>query len=399
MNKKISLGAAVAFMVVVAGITFCITMMVSFNHFNTMVLNVKAREEMYKKIADVDREARQNFSGVIDEEYLLDMASAGYVRGLNDKYSYYMSKNQYEQRMKDLSGKEVGIGITADKDDSGYLKVKKVLAGSPAEVEGVMKGDYIVSIAGNDLKTISNDNAQRLMKGEVGTKVSIVYRRDGVDTTKDIIRTDITVPTVEFKMLEDNAVITILSFDKLTNSHFQDAVDKAVKQDAKAIIFDLRNCSGDSIESVSAMLNTLLPVGEMGTIIDNNGNTTKVGLSDKFEIDLPMATVVNNKTMGVSELFVAALRDFNKANSVGTTTYGKGLLQSVIQLTDGSAINITTKKMLPPSGTDFNEVGVKPDYEVKLSSELESRIDEITEQEDSQLQKAIDVVNSKKLNS
>lgn len=396
MNKKVSLGAAITFMVVVAGITFCITMMVALNHFNTKVYNVKSREEMYKKIADVDRETRQNFSGVIDEEVLLDSLSAGYIKGIGDKYSYYLTKNQYEQRLRDLSGKYVGIGITSAKDESGYLKVKKVLKDSAADKSGIQVGDHIVSIANTDLKAVSNENSQRLLKGEVGTKVNVVYRRNGVDETIEIIRTDISIPSVELSMNDTNAIIKISTFDDLTYTQFNTAIDKAVKQNATAIIFDLRNCTGDSLNSAKAMLNVLLPSGEMGKIIDNHGKETPVGSSDKFEINLPMATIINNKTMGSAEFFAATLRDFKKSNSIGALSYGKGLMQTLFKLTDGSAVNITTSQIFPPSNEPIEGVGIKPDYEVKLSTEQEQRFDELTPEEDSQLQKAIEVVNSKK---
>lgn len=397
MNKKISLGAAIAFMVVVAGITFCITMMVSLNHFNTMVLNVKNREEMYKKIADVDREVRQNFNGTIDEETLMDAISSGYIKGLGDKYSSYLTKDQYEQALKDASGKEVGIGITFVKEESGYLRVRKVLGGSPAEDAGIQKGDYIISIADTDLKLVSSDNAERLMKGEVGTKLKLVYRRDGVDTPKDdIVRTDIRMPTVEWRMVGENAVIQISKFDKITHVEFQEALDGAVRENATGLIFDLRNCTGDNLDAAKSMLNTLLPAGKIGTLIDKSGNKSVLGTSDKYEVELPMTTIINGKTTGVAELFVAVLRDFGKANSVGITSYGKALLQTTIPLTDGSAINLTTAHYYPPSGEEINGVGIKPDYEVKLSSEQEAGFDNLTDETDPQIQKALEVINSKK---
>ncbi len=287
----------------------------------------------------------------------------------------------------------MGIGITSAKDESGYLKVKKVLKNSPAAESGIEVGDHIISLADTDLKTVSNENAQRLMKGEVGTKIKLVYRRNGLDTPLDIIRTDITIPTVEFKMIDTNAMIKISSFDDLTHVQFADTLDKAIKQKATGIIFDLRNCTGDSISSVKSMLNTILPSGDIGTLISNTGKQSTIGTSDKFEINLPMATIINSKTAGTAELFAAALRDYNKANSVGTLTFGKGVLQTLIPLTDGSAINLTTSKFLPPSGEEINGIGIKPDYEVKLTTELEQRFDELLDTEDPQLQKAIEVVH------
>lgn len=396
MNKKISLGAAVAFMVVVAGITLCITMMVSLNYFNKKVLNVKNREEMYKKISDVDRNARQNFYGPINEEALLDSVSAGFIRGLGDKYSTYLSKDEYEQRLKELSGKEVGIGVTVSNDESGYLRVKKVLEESPAKLSGIMVDDYIISINDVDLKTISFEESAKLMNGAIGTKLKIVYRRNGVDTPIDVIRKDLQIKYVEWKMIDKNGYIKILDFNDLTYNQFKDAVDNAVRQGATGLIFDIRNNGGGTLKSVTAILNLLLPSGDIGTKIDNNGVTSVLDTSDKYEISLPMVTLINGKTASASELFAAALRDFKKSSLVGTLTYGKGVMQSLIKLTDGSAINVTTAHFFPPSGEPINGVGIKPEYEVKLTPEQEQRLDELDPAEDMQLQKAIEVVNSNK---
>lgn len=396
MNKKISLGAAIAFMVVIAGITLSITMMISINHFNTIVLNVKNREELYKKVADIDREVRQNYDGTINEEKLMDYISRGYIRGLDDKYSSYLSKTEYEQRLKDISGKQVGIGIDFTKDETGYILITKIIAESPAEKEGLKVGDYIVSINDTDLKVVTAENIGIALKGEVGTKVKIVFRRDGVDTPKDIIRTDITVPVVEMQMIDSNAYIKIIDFNDTTYVQFKDKVDSAIKKGATGIIFDVRNNGGGTLSSVIAMLDMLLPSGDIATKIDNKGVKTVIGTSDKYEINIPMVTLINGKTASASELFVGALRDYEKASTVGTTTYGKGVMQTLIKLTDGSAINLTTAHFFPPSGQPINDVGIKPDYEVKLSPEQEASFATLTLADDPQVLKAVGVIDSMK---
>ncbi|MFZ2538828.1 MAG: S41 family peptidase [Oscillospiraceae bacterium] len=396
MNKKISLGAAIAFMAILAGITFCITMMVSLNHFNEKVLNVKAREEMYKKLSDVDRNARQNFSGTINEEVLADSLSAGYIRGLGDKYSSYLTKDEYEQKMLELSGKLVQIGVTVQKDQTGYAKITKIMKGSPAEQAGMIVGDLIVSIGDADLKAVTLVNIERLLKGEVGTKLNVVYRRDGVDTQKDIQRKDIEIKYVEYRLMGANGYIKIIGFNDKTYNQFKNAVDDLVRQGADAFVFDLRNNNSDSIEAANSMLNMLLPAGELGTKKNNAGEITSLGSSDKYELALPMATIINGKTGNAAEYFVAVLRDFKKATSTGTISFGKAVIQKIFQINDGSAINITTEHFLPPSGAEINGVGIKPDYEVKLTPEQEQGAELLTDETDPQIQKAIEIVNSKK---
>ncbi|MEG1027091.1 MAG: S41 family peptidase, partial [Oscillospiraceae bacterium] len=250
----------------------------------------------------------------------------------------------------------------------------------------------IISIDNNDIKTMSTENISRALLGEVGTKISLVYRRDGVDTPVDLIRTDIKIPVVELKMIEDNAVIKISEFNDVTYEQFKECVDTAVQNGAKGFIFDVRNNTGGTINSVIKVLDMILPSGEIAKKIDNNGVETVLGTSDRFEIEAPIVTLVNGKTASAAELFVACIRDFEKGNSVGTKTYGKGVIQSLIKLTDGSAINITTAHFLPPSNQEINNVGIIPDYEVPFEGDLSS----IEYTDDVQLLKAIEVVNTKK---
>ncbi|MEG2429689.1 MAG: S41 family peptidase, partial [Oscillospiraceae bacterium] len=298
MNKKISLGAAIAFMAVIAAITFGITMMMSMNRFNKLVLNVKNREEMYTKISDVDRELRQNFvdSEKIDEEVLLDEISKGFVNGLGDKYASYLTKDQYERRLKELSGKEKGIGIEALKDESGYLLIKKIYDTSPAKNSGMQINDHIVKINEFDVKTLSYDNATKLMLGDIGTKLKLIYRRDGVDTPIELIRKDITIPYVEFQMIDKNAHIRIIDFNERTQSQFKEAINKAISNNATGLILDVRNNKGEDVKAATEMLNSLLPAGNLGTFVDKNGKKTSIATSDKYSVDIPMVTLINGKT-------------------------------------------------------------------------------------------------------
>lgn len=391
MNKKISLGAAIAFMLIVASITFCITTIVSMNRFNRMVLNVKEREETYKKLSEIDRNGRQYFVGPINEELLNNEISAGYVRGLGDKYSTYLSKAEYEQRVLELSGRMVQIGISIQKDPTGYFVITEVAADSPAYLAGLMVGDVLIDLNSTDLKNMSLADAQWALKGEAGTKLTLTYRRDGVDTVKDITRKLLDTQYVQLQMLDKNAYICINTFNEKTADQFKSAVNDAVQQGASALILDLRNNNSDSIEAALDMLDTLLPDGALGNLVDKTGQKASLGNSDRYEINLPIATLVNGKTGNAAEYFVTTLRDFGRTNVIGTVTMGKCIKQELIQLADGSAICVTTHYVLPPSGNAIHGVGVKPDYEVKLTAEQEQNL----ANEDPQLQKAQEVVNAK----
>lgn len=396
MNKKISLGAAITFMIVVAGVTFCITMMVALNHFNDMVLNVKEREEMYKKISNVDAEVRQNYTGAsqIDEEYLSDMISAGYIRGIGDKYASYLTKDEYETVLQEQNGQLVSIGVTLAKDQTGYLKVLSVQEGSPADQNGIKRGDLLISADGTDLKNLTLSRGEQLLKGNVGTKVSVVYRRDGVDTTKELQRITLSEVLVESRMIDQTGYVLIREFDSSTASQFKTAIEELMQQGAVSFVFDVRGNNSDSIYAANDLLSLLLPAGDLGTIVYADGTTRLSGTSDAYSVDLPMSVLVDADTGCAAEYFALMLREYEKASVVGVQTMGKSAMQELRPLNDGSAVYITVSHFITPAGTDIEGTGVKPDYEVKLSTK-EDVSQTLSDETDTQLRKALETVNSK----
>lgn len=403
MNKKISLGAAIAFMVVIAGITFCITMMVSLNHFNRMVVNVKAREELYKRISDVDHEVRQNYANAsqIDDDTLYDSISVGYIRGIGDKYAAFLTKDQYAELLAEQNGKRVSIGVTVEKDVTGYLKITKVAENSSGSQAGLQVDDLIISISNTDVKSLSQSNAERLLKGEEGTSVTLTFRRDGVDNTIQLTRKSIDTRYVESRMIGANGYINILEFNSKTFSQFETAVDGLIHEGATALILDVRNNNSDSISAASDMLNILLPSGELGSIIDKSGNRKSIGDSDRYSVSLPMCVLINSRTGCAAEYFAGTLKDFelanqmNLINTVGVTTLGKSEIQEILPLTDGSALQLTTSHFLTAAGTNISGIGIQPDYEVKLTADQEQSFPTLNEETDPQLKKAIEIVNSR----
>lgn len=395
MNKKISLGAAIAFMAVVASITFCVTMLFSQDIFNKMITNVSQREDMYDKVKAIDEKIRDNYLFEIDEEELLDSLGDGMIEGLDDQYARYLDKEEYEEKLKEDKGQLVGIGVQITYDEtSGYLTIVNVYDGSPAQGVGLEKGDMIVKVDDQDLSTLSMDEATSLIQGEAGTKVKLVVRRAGVDTDYELQRKDIVIPSVSSRMIGNNGYIKISDFNDATVDQFKEAVDKLSDEGAEGLIFDLRNNGGGTLNSVLDMLDYLLPEGTIATSTDSTGKTTVLKKSDSHEINLPMVVLTNGNTASASELFTQALKDYNKAVSVGTTTYGKGVMQTTFPLSDGSAVIITTAYFNPPSGENFNGKGIKPDYEVSLTAEQEKDFENLNESNDPQLMKAIDVLNS-----
>ncbi len=396
MNKKVSLGAAVSFSAIIAIITFIITMIFSTNIFNGLVGNVKSREALYKKISEVDSLVRQNYDGTIDEDVLLDSISKGYMNGLNDDYATYLSAEQLKEETDENNGVVVGIGVTTQEDESGYIKIVSVIDDSPAKAAGFQEGDLIVKVGNTDVASAGYTKSVKLIKGSAGTKVKLTVRRDGKDLKQtELIRKDVEIPSVEYKMLETNGYIKITDFNAETVDQFSDALKKVKKQGAKAIIFDVRSNGGGTLDSVTKILDILLPEGDIVTATYNDNTTEVLATSDENEETLPMVTLVNGSTASAAELFVSALKDYNKTESVGVKTYGKGVMQTTYTLSDGSGIKFTTAHFASAGGVNFNGVGIEPDYQVTLTKEQEEAFDTLDETTDPQLVKAIEVANSK----
>lgn len=395
MNKKISLGAAIAFMAVVASITFCVTMLFSQDIFNKMIANVTEKEQMYDKIEEIYTKINDNYLFTLDEEQFLNATGNGIMSGLNDRYARYYTQEEYAEKLKGDKGELVGIGVTVRYDTTnGYLTVEKVYVNSPAEAAGLQKGDVIIQIDDQDLSLITAIESTKLIQGEAGSKLNVVYRRDGVNETVEMVRKNVEIPAIESRMIADSGYIKIIDFTDATPGQFFATIENLQEQGATSLIFDVRNNGGGTLDSVLEMLDYLLPEGEIATSVDKSGNKQVLKNSDAREVVLPMVTITNGNTASASELFVQALKDYQKADSVGTTTYGKGVIQTTYALSDGSAIKMTTSYFNPPKSENFDGIGIKPNYEVALTKEQEQNFDMLDETNDPQLMKAIEVVNS-----
>ena len=395
MNKKISLGATITLMIMAAAVTFSITMIYYMDVFNGKVYNLKERETMYSKLSELDRIVRANYIGEIDEDALNEALADGYIVGSGDKYARYFTPEEYESYMVDLEGRVVGIGVSAQQDPSGYILVNEVYADSPAAMVGLQAGDLIVKVDELDVNAETYQQAAEAIRGEEGSKVNITYRRDSEDTTIEVTRRKVDIPTVFSRMIDGNVgYVQITEFNESTATQFSNQVDTLIGQGAQALVFDVRNNGGGTLSSVTKMLDKLLPEGDIISAEYKDGTVEVLAKSDENEVELPMVVLTNSRTASAAELFTQALRDYGKAKSVGVTTYGKGTMQTVKKLNDGSAVNITVARYLPPSGVSYDGEGIKPDYEVELTSDMEENLQNLDETTDPQLKKALEVVVS-----
>ncbi len=394
MNKKISLGVAIMFMCLAMAVTIPITMLVTMGISNSKMDAVNERQATFDKIDEINKIIRKNYNGEIDETVLLDSISEGFAIGIGDAYAEYYTAAEYSELKDDLNGKVVGIGVSCVKDTEGYARIISVFPDSPAEVSGIQKGDQIVKVAEIDVLT-NYSEAINALKGDAGQVVSVTYRREGEEFTVEITRRKVTVPSVESEMLEgDIAYIKITEFSSATVNQFESAVGSALDRKAKGIIFDIRNNGGGTVKSAAQMIDIVVPEGPVIHSVDKNGKSKVMYTSDSAELNLPIVVLTNKGTASAAELFAAALKDYGKAKLVGSNTYGKGVMQDIYPLDDGSALKITTAQFNPPTSENFDGVGVKPDFVVDLSAEQEKIWYELDSATDPQLIKALSVVKA-----
>ena len=328
----------------------------------------------------------------IDDQKLKDGAIEGYVKGLGDKYTEYIPKSDMKEFTENITGSFVGVGIYMIADeDNGRVVVYYPIPESPAEKAGIKPGDAIISV--NDVEYTADDfnKIADYIKGEEGTKVKLVIERDGKRLDFEITRQKIEVNPISSKVLKSNiGYINLPSFDSDSSKKIKEKIDDLVSKGAKSLILDLRNNGGGIVDEATNIADYFLDKGKtIMTTKDNKGKEEVEKTKSKTIYDMPLVVLTNENTASASEILTAALKDNERAKVIGTKTYGKGVIQAVLTLSDGSGIKITTAEYFTPNGTEINKKGISPDIEVKLPDTVKN-IYAVKENDDTQLNKAIE---------
>lgn len=395
MGKKITLGTAITLIIIAIAITVSLTMVLALRNFNEKVSSITERENMFAKFTEIDNYVRQN-RGDIDEEELMDSVAKGYLSGIDDPYALYMSAEAYSAYVAASSQTVAGVGISASMDSDGYMLVGKVYEGSTAASAGILPGDLIIKVDDINLSADTYADAEALLIGEAGTKVTLKVRRNGEDTEMEITRRVLTPTNVATIAFDNHYYIRVDSFTESTPDQFSKAVEKAISAGAQYLVFDVRSVSSGLISSAATILDRLVGSGDMLYVEYNDGSKETLYTSNSRETDIPMVVLVNEGTSGAAEFFAAGLRDFGKAKIVGTQTAGVGSLQKIYKLDDGSAIQLTIGKYyLANSKTAWEGVGINPDHAVSLGYVADfGNLSTIDPSIDTQLAKAIEVVSA-----
>ncbi len=326
------------------------------------------------------------------EEYLYK----GLMESLDDPYSVYYTAEEYTEMMDTSTGSYQGIGVSVQQNmETMTITVIRVFQGSGAEDAGLLPKDIVIGVDGRELNGEEVSEVVTWIKGEPGTTVDVTVYRPSTDEeiTMTIERRTIENSTVSYRMEENNiGYIEVTEFYEKTSEQFELAIEDLQAQGMKALIVDLRNNPGGYVSVVVEMCDLFIEDGTIVYTEDKDGNIIEqYNAVDRNSLDIPMVVLVNGDSASASEIFSGCMKDYGKATIVGTTTFGKGIVQQVIPLNDGSAVKLTIAKYFTPNGNDIHEIGIEPDVVVELPEELLYE-PVIPREQDVQLQKAIELL-------
>ncbi len=337
----------------------------------------------------------ERFIGEADQVTLEDAAAEAMVKATGDRWSYYISAEEYEAHREQSENAYVGVGITiqATEDDSGFL-ILEVAAGGPAEEAGIQVQDLLIAVEDTDIRGMDMEDVRSLVKGKENTYVTLTVMRKGEHTSMSVQRRKVQTPVATYEMLEDGiGLITIENFDERCAEESIAAIEALLDAGADKLIFDVRYNPGGYAEELVKLLDYLLPEGDLFRTVRYDGKE-HVDTSDADCLEIPMAVLVNESSYSAAEFFAAALQEYDAGVVVGEKTVGKGYFQITYNLSDGSAVSLSVGKYFTPKGVSLAETGVVPDVIVSVDEETAAGIyyDTLEPGEDPQIQAAMNLL-------
>ena len=349
-----------------------------------------------QKIEYLEKMIDQEYLGEVDNAELAEGIYAGLVYGLGDVYSRYYTADEYAQETASTDGAYAGIGVSIQKNKNGGVQIAECYEGGPGAEAGLQTGDVITAINDTDVTDMELSDVVSLIRENKDNTIVLTVFRENEEKSREISVdvTDVELPSVFGEMLDKKTgYIQITQFTGVTPQQYKDMFAELKDKGMERLVIDLRDNPGGLLTSVCDILREILPEGLIVYTEDKYGNREEENCDGKHQLDMPLAVLVNENSASASEIFAGAVQDHEVGTIVGTTTYGKGVVQELRQLSDGSAVKLTVSNYYTPNGNSINKVGIKPDVEVKLASELLNK-DEITHEEDNQLQKALNVIEN-----
>lgn len=350
-------------------------------------------DQVLKKLKYLESGIESNYLGDVDESELAESLYHGLVDGLGDPYSTYYSEEEFEDIMEAAEGIYYGIGAYIGFDEeTGYCKITKVMEGTPAQEAGLQAEDLLVEVDGEDMMDVGSSEIVTYIKGPENTTVDLTVYREG---EKDYLeftveRRKIETPTVVYQIDDEKiATIQISEFDEVTIDQFVESMEQAKEDGMKALVLDLRDNPGGSLQTVLEVSNHILPKGLVVYTEDKDGKRKEYNCDGRDELQVPLVVLVNGNSASASEILAGAVKDYKKGTILGTTTFGKGIVQKIFSLPDNSALKLTISHYYTPSGEDIHGVGIVPDEELEL--DLDAYLEDGT---DNQMERAKEILRS-----
>lgn len=365
MNKSFSFSHVFALLCFAVATSVSLTIMCIQGFL--LINNMNTSKLYTAKLNEIQALVDEYYIGDVDQKLLIDGLSAGYVMGLGDAYSNYVTAEDAEESFNSFYGVNTGMGVQVSMHpDSKGIFVLDVHSGSPAETSGLTRGDTIIKIDGYTVSEIGYNNALLYIKYKpIGSTIHLIVERKGETVEFDGVLEHYTSQTVFSRLLGDIGYIQITGFNDASVEQFSDAVSGLLKDGAKALIFDLRGNGGGTLNSAYQMVDILVPEGLIVRVEYKDSDNNQIYYSDSNEIDLPMVVLTDDNTASASELFAQALKDHKKAITVGRKTYGKAVVQRTFTLSDNSLVKFTVAKYYTANGTCLDGVGVIPDIPIE----------------------------------
>lgn len=349
--------------------------------------------ETERKLEKLESLIESKFLKNVDEKELQDGIYEGYISGLGDPYSVYYDEEATKSLNESTQGEYDGIGavLTQDKN-TGIITLTQIYEGSPAEKAGLKADDILYKVAGEEVTGIDLTEVVTHIKGEKGTEVELTVLRGekSEEVTVTAIRETIEYPTVSSKMLEEGiGYLRITEFDSVTYGQYVEAYNDLKSQGMKGIVVDLRSNPGGNLNTVCQILDLILPEGKIVYTEDKDGNQQELTSDEEHQIDIPMTVLVNGYSASASEIFAGAVQDYGFGEIIGTQTYGKGVVQQIFDLEDGTCVKLTIAKYFTAKGQDIDGKGITPDITIEYEA------DEANPEADNQLDRAVEVLRGK----
>ena len=335
----------------------------------------------------------------IDNDKMKDGIYKGMVDSLGDPYTVYYNSEEYKQFTSSSSGTYSGIGVAVSQNvTTGAITIVKTFKKGSGEKEGMKPGDVIYKVEGKKIEGLELSKVVSMIKGEEGTFVKVTVLRDGKEIEFNLERKKLEVDTVNYRM-EDRSgkkigYISVSEFDEVTASQFKSAISELSKEGMEGLVIDLRDNPGGLLDVTCEMLDRMIKKGLLVYTVDKYGKRVDEDATDSDSFDKPVAILVNGNSASASEVFSGAMKDYKAATLVGTKTFGKGIVQSIVPFGDGTAMKVTVSKYYTPNGVNIHGTGIEPDVVVELSKDA-TKNGKYDRKNDNQLDKALDVVVDK----